>query len=146
MANTMDLIDKINKARLDERITLLKSLNRVSETLEVESALKLAMQAMAETNTSTSGNITSHAELLRNSKLPEIMTQLNGFQTSINSLSSQCASISQSLKEDPAFNQRLLRAAEGYIHNFARTTKISNSLKELNFPCLQTRITNIENT
>nr|GEW52364.1 hypothetical protein [Tanacetum cinerariifolium] len=43
----------------------------------------------------------------------EIMTQLNAYHTSINSLSSQCTSISESLKEDREFNQRLLRAAKG---------------------------------
>ncbi|GJR57924.1 hypothetical protein Tco_1500086 [Tanacetum coccineum] len=58
MSNTMDLIDKINKSRVDERSTLLKSLNRVFETLEVDLALKEAIQAMAETNTTTSSNIT----------------------------------------------------------------------------------------
>ncbi|GJV24064.1 hypothetical protein Tco_1376759 [Tanacetum coccineum] len=73
----MDLTDRINTTRVDEHITLLKSLNIVSETLEVDSTLKATMQAMAETNTTTSGNITSLTELLRNAKLPEILTQLN---------------------------------------------------------------------
>nr|GEV53268.1 hypothetical protein [Tanacetum cinerariifolium] len=74
--------------------------------LEADSALKAAMQAMAETNTTTSGNITSLTELLRNAKLR--------------------------------------KAAEGYIQKFAGLTKIV-SLHELNFPSLQTRITNVEN-
>ncbi|GJW93239.1 hypothetical protein Tco_0172911 [Tanacetum coccineum] len=34
--NTMEFIEKINKARVDERSTLLKSLNRVLETLEAD--------------------------------------------------------------------------------------------------------------
>ncbi|GKB47602.1 hypothetical protein Tco_0898355, partial [Tanacetum coccineum] len=88
MSNTMDLIDKINKSRVDEHSTLLKSLNRVFETLEVDLALKEAMQAMAETNTTTSTNITGLTKLLRNAKLQELMTHLNAFQTSINSLRS----------------------------------------------------------
>ncbi|GJW90068.1 hypothetical protein Tco_0167621 [Tanacetum coccineum] len=73
----MDLTDRINTTSVDEHTTLLKSLNIVSETLEADSTLKAAMQAMAETNTITSGNITSLTELLRNAKLPEILTQLN---------------------------------------------------------------------
>ncbi|GKA67742.1 hypothetical protein Tco_0767659, partial [Tanacetum coccineum] len=146
MNNTMDLIERINAARVDKRTTLLKSLNRVSETLEADSTLKAAMQAMLETKTTTSSNIASLTELLRNAKFPEILTQLNSFQTSFNSLSSQCASITESLKEDPEFNQRLLRVVEGYIQNSARLTEIASSMKELNFPSLQSRITNIENT
>ncbi|GKA78434.1 hypothetical protein Tco_0784971 [Tanacetum coccineum] len=134
MNNTMDLIEKINIARVDERSTLLKSLNRVFKTLEADSTLKATMQAMAETNTTTFGNVTNLIELLRNSKLPEILTKLNGFQASLNSLSSQCASILESLKEDPEFNQILLKAVEGYIQNSTRLTKISRSLKEINFP------------
>nr|GEU55971.1 copia protein [Tanacetum cinerariifolium] len=92
----------------------------VFETLKADSAMKAAMQAMAETKTTTSA--------------------------SINSLSSQCASILESLNEDPEFNQRLIRLVKGYIQNSARLTEIANSMKELNFPSLQLRITNIENT
>ncbi|GKE24403.1 hypothetical protein Tco_1435915 [Tanacetum coccineum] len=103
--SVMGCVEKINKARVDEHTT-----NRVSETVEVESALKATMQTMAETNTTTSGNII------------------------------------KSLKDDLEFNQRLLIAAEGYIQNSARLTEITISLNELNFPSLQTRITNIENT
>nr|GEW25173.1 hypothetical protein [Tanacetum cinerariifolium] len=40
------------------------------------------MQAMAETNTTTFGNITNLIELLRNAKLPEILTKLNGLSSS----------------------------------------------------------------
>ncbi|GJX45155.1 hypothetical protein Tco_0261831 [Tanacetum coccineum] len=57
-----------------------------------------------------------------------------------------CASISDSLKEEPEFNQRLLRAAEGYIQNSTRLTEIANSLRAINFPSFQDRITAIENT
>nr|GEU94533.1 coatomer subunit zeta-1-like [Tanacetum cinerariifolium] len=67
-------------------------------------------------------------------------------KTSINYLSSQCGSISESLKEDSKFNQRLLKAAEGYIQNSAQLTEIANSLKIFNLPSFQSRITNIENT
>ncbi|GJW42750.1 hypothetical protein Tco_0071549 [Tanacetum coccineum] len=105
---------------VDERKTLLKSLDRVSKTLEADSALKATMKAIADTNTINSNNITGLTKLLRNANLPEIMTKLNAFQTSLNSLSSQCASILESLKEDPEFNQRLLKVAEGYIQNSAR--------------------------
>ncbi|GJT65631.1 retrovirus-related pol polyprotein from transposon TNT 1-94 [Tanacetum coccineum] len=104
--SVMECVEKINKARVDECITLLKSLNRVSKTLEVDFALK----------------------------------------TSLDSLSPQYASISDSLKEDPDFNQRLLKAVKGYIQNSARLTEITSSLRELNFLSLQTRITNVENT
>ncbi|GJQ91031.1 hypothetical protein Tco_0002170 [Tanacetum coccineum] len=65
--NTMEFIEKINKARVDERSTLLKSLNRVSQTLEADSTLKATI-------------------------------------------------ISESLKEDLEFNQRLLKAAEGFTN------------------------------
>ncbi|GKD42724.1 hypothetical protein Tco_1267369 [Tanacetum coccineum] len=101
---------------------------------------------MAETNTTTSGNITELIKLLRNAKLLEIITQLNAFQISLNTLSSQCANISESLKEELEFNQRLLRVAEGYIQNSTRLTQIANSLQAINLPIFQPRITAIENT
>ncbi|GJY44268.1 hypothetical protein Tco_0432481 [Tanacetum coccineum] len=53
--------------------------------------------------------------------------------TSLNDPSTQCASISESLQEDPEFNLRLLKAVEGYIHNSTRLIEITKSLKELNF-------------
>ncbi|GKD02310.1 hypothetical protein Tco_1177284 [Tanacetum coccineum] len=70
MNNTIDLIDKFNQARISECSTLLKSLHRVSETLEANLALKATIQAIEETNTTTSGNITSLTEFLRNANLP----------------------------------------------------------------------------
>ncbi|GKD76038.1 hypothetical protein Tco_1334320 [Tanacetum coccineum] len=42
----MEFVKKINKVRVDEHITLLKSMNRVFETLEANSALKETMQTM----------------------------------------------------------------------------------------------------
>nr|GEV61508.1 copia protein [Tanacetum cinerariifolium] len=69
----IEFVKKINQSRVDERITILKYLNIVSETLKADSALK----------------------------------------TSINSLSSQCVSISELLKEYLEFIQRLLKAVEG---------------------------------
>nr|GEW52869.1 hypothetical protein [Tanacetum cinerariifolium] len=68
---TMYRIDKISQVRVDEIAKLLKSLNRVSETHEAESALKEAMQKMTESNNTTSSNITSLTELLKNAKLPK---------------------------------------------------------------------------
>ncbi|GJW90017.1 hypothetical protein Tco_0167570 [Tanacetum coccineum] len=65
LSHTMDLIDTINKARVEEITSLLKTLNRVSETLETDSTLKEGMQKMAYTNTTTSDNITIVNELLR---------------------------------------------------------------------------------
>ncbi|GKG17634.1 hypothetical protein Tco_0362591, partial [Tanacetum coccineum] len=76
---TMDHIDRINKERVGERTSLLKTLNKVFKTLEADSALKEAMQNKVDTNTITSGNITSLIELLRNAKLLEILTQMNSF-------------------------------------------------------------------
>ncbi|GJT86038.1 hypothetical protein Tco_1067755 [Tanacetum coccineum] len=146
LSHTMDLIETINKARVDERATILKSLNRVSKTLEVDSNLKSSMQNLVESNTTNPGNITGLTELLRNANLLEILTQMNAFQTSLNALSTQCANISESLKEDPEFNQRLLKAAECYIQNSTRLTDIANSLREINFPSLQARIISIENS
>nr|GEV83750.1 hypothetical protein [Tanacetum cinerariifolium] len=51
---TMNNLDKISKARADERAKLLKTLNRVSETLEADSALKEAIKKMVESNNTTS--------------------------------------------------------------------------------------------
>ncbi|GJY97748.1 hypothetical protein Tco_0514658 [Tanacetum coccineum] len=115
MNNTIELIEKINKSRFNECTNLLKSLNKVSETLKDDSALKAPCRPW---------------------KKP----------TPLYLATSSCASISESLKEDPEFNQRLLKAAEGYIQNSARLTKISNSLRDFNLQSLQTRITNLENT
>ncbi|GJR69326.1 hypothetical protein Tco_0015391 [Tanacetum coccineum] len=144
--SVMECVEQINEERVEERNSFLKALTRVSENLEAGFALKATMQQMADTYISTSGNITNLTELLRNANLTEILTQLNAFQTSLNSLHSKCPSILESLKKDPELKQRLLKAAEGYIHNSVRLTEIANSLKEINFLSLQTRITQVENT
>ncbi|GJX88276.1 retrovirus-related pol polyprotein from transposon TNT 1-94 [Tanacetum coccineum] len=116
---TINRIDKISQAAADDRASLLKSLNRVSDILEADSSLKEAMQKMTESNTNISGNLNDLIELLMNFKLPELLTQ---------------------------FNQRLLGAAEGHIQNFTRLTEIANSLKAVNFPSFQARIIAVENT
>nr|GEY62777.1 hypothetical protein [Tanacetum cinerariifolium] len=89
---TIKIINNISKDGINERAKLLKTLNRVSKTLEVDS---------------------------------------DGFQSTFNIISTQYASISDSLKEKPEFNQRLLKAAEGYIQNSARLTKTSNNLASI---------------
>ncbi|GKG33741.1 hypothetical protein Tco_0433900, partial [Tanacetum coccineum] len=81
------ILQKISKAGVDERAKLLKSLNRVSETLKVDSALKEEMKKMAESNTTISGNITNLIELLKNAKLPEVITKLDAFHSTLNTLS-----------------------------------------------------------
>nr|GEV95926.1 hypothetical protein [Tanacetum cinerariifolium] len=65
-----------------DRAKLLKALNRVSETLETYYVLKNDMKKMAETTTTTSGNLTSLAELLTNANLPEVLTKLDGSRMS----------------------------------------------------------------
>ncbi|GJT60171.1 hypothetical protein Tco_1003704 [Tanacetum coccineum] len=112
--SVMGTVQQINGARVEEKATLLKALNRVSKTLEADSILKASMQKMAKTNITTCGNITDLTEILRN--------------------------------DEHEFNQRLLRAVEGYIQNSTRLTEISNSLQAINFPSFQERITAIENT
>ncbi|GKA12381.1 hypothetical protein Tco_0691927 [Tanacetum coccineum] len=116
MKKTMNRLDKISQARVDERAKLLKTLNRVFETLEADSVLKEAMKKMAETNNTTFGNLTSLTELLKNAQLPKILTQLNAFQTSLNTFSSRCTSISNSLKKETKFYQRLLRLHSEFHH------------------------------
>ncbi|GKB50792.1 hypothetical protein Tco_0901545 [Tanacetum coccineum] len=81
-------VEKINEARVDERTTHLKSLNIVYEIPEADSAPKETMLTMAETNTTTSGNITGLTKHLRNANLLEIITQLDAFHTPNNSLNS----------------------------------------------------------
>ncbi|GKB61044.1 hypothetical protein Tco_0917230 [Tanacetum coccineum] len=98
MNNTMELIEKINKSRFNECTNLLKSLNKVSETLKDDSTLKAPCRPWKKPTP-------LH---LATSSLPQ--------------------------------------AAEGYIQNSARLTKISNSLRDFNLQSLQTRITNLENT
>ncbi|GKG23344.1 hypothetical protein Tco_0391380, partial [Tanacetum coccineum] len=83
---TMNHLDKTSQEGVDKRAKLLKTLNKVSETLK------------AYSNNTTSGYITSLTELLKIAQLLEILTQLNSFQTSLNTLNSQCESISDSLK------------------------------------------------
>ncbi|GJW63188.1 hypothetical protein Tco_0115072 [Tanacetum coccineum] len=143
---TMNTLDNICKASIDERAKLLKALNRVSETLEADSALKEEMKKIDQSYNTTFGNLLGLTEIIKNAKLLKLLTKLEGFQSTLNTLSTQCASISKSLKEDPEFNQRLLQAAEGYIQNSSRLTEISNSLQTINFPSLYQRISNIENT
>ncbi|GJU50444.1 hypothetical protein Tco_1219999, partial [Tanacetum coccineum] len=139
-------LDKINKARVDKRAKFLKSLNKISETLVTDSSLKQEMKKMAESNTTISGNITNLNELLINAHLPDVITRLNDFQSTLTTLSTQCASISESLKEEPDFNQRLLKAVEGYIQSSSRLTIITNSLKAINLSSFHQRITTIEHT
>ncbi|GJX02974.1 hypothetical protein Tco_0188890 [Tanacetum coccineum] len=79
----MDHIDKINTSTVEENTTLLKALNKVFETLEADSALK------------------AHYKRWLKPPTPPL--------SSLNAFSTQCASISESLKEDHAFNQRLLK-------------------------------------
>ncbi|GJW44583.1 hypothetical protein Tco_0073382 [Tanacetum coccineum] len=143
---TMKTLDNICKASIDERAKLLKALNRVSETLKADSALKKEMKKIDQSYNTTFGNLLGLTEIINNAKLLKLLTKLEGFQSTLNTLSTQCASISKSLKEDPEFNQRLLQAAEGYIQNSSRLTEISNSLQTINFPSLHQRISNIENT
>ncbi|GJT42210.1 hypothetical protein Tco_0950925 [Tanacetum coccineum] len=113
--NVMESVEKINGARIKERTTLLKALNRVSKTLEADSALKASKQKMEDTNTNTSSNITNLTVLLR-----ERESRL-GFVTAVmwyegeGGWGVQDLVGTDSLKEDPEFNQRLLKAAEGYI-------------------------------
>ncbi|GJZ86917.1 retrovirus-related pol polyprotein from transposon TNT 1-94 [Tanacetum coccineum] len=86
---TMNHLDKISQAGLDERAELLKTLNRVSETLKANYTLGEAMQKMAESNNTTSGKIICLTELLRNAQIPEILNQLNAFQSTLKALSVQ---------------------------------------------------------
>nr|GEV47421.1 hypothetical protein [Tanacetum cinerariifolium] len=87
--NVMSIVEQINEARVTKKSTLFKALNKVSKTLEADSVLKASIQKMAETNTTTSRNIIEFIKLIKNAKLLEIITQLNEFQTSLNTLSSQ---------------------------------------------------------
>nr|GEU88872.1 hypothetical protein [Tanacetum cinerariifolium] len=87
--SVMDNVEKIYGERFEEHTTFLKALNRVSKTLEADFTLKASMQKMAKTKTTASSNITSLTELLMNANLPEILTQMNAFHTSLNSLSLQ---------------------------------------------------------
>nr|GEU68290.1 hypothetical protein [Tanacetum cinerariifolium] len=64
MNKTMARIDKINTARAEENATLLKALNRVSETLEADSALKASLQKMDKTTNTIFGNLTDLTKLL----------------------------------------------------------------------------------
>nr|GEU52309.1 reverse transcriptase domain-containing protein [Tanacetum cinerariifolium] len=83
---TMKTIDNISNARIDERAKLLKALNRVSETPRDESILKEDMKKMAKSYTNTSGNLLGLTKLINNAKLPELLTKLEGFQTTFNTL------------------------------------------------------------
>ncbi|GJZ38057.1 hypothetical protein Tco_0584248 [Tanacetum coccineum] len=117
---TTKIIDNISKAGVDERTKLLKALNKVSKTLEADSSLKKEMKKIAKSHNTTSGNLSSLIGLLNNAKLLEILTKMDAFHSTLNTLSTQCASISKLLKEEPEFNQRLLREAEGYIQNSSK--------------------------
>nr|GEZ72813.1 hypothetical protein [Tanacetum cinerariifolium] len=102
---TMKTIDNISKFGIDERAKLLKALNRFSETLEVDSALKEEIKKMDESYNTTFGNLSGLTKLINNAKLLELLTKLKGFLSTLNTLSTQCASVSKSLKEDHEFNQ-----------------------------------------
>ncbi|GJY43265.1 hypothetical protein Tco_0431478 [Tanacetum coccineum] len=76
---TMKILDNISKVGMDERAKLLKALNRVSETLEADSALKEEMKKMAKSYNTTFGNLLGLTKLINNAKLPELLTKLEGF-------------------------------------------------------------------
>ncbi|GJS02863.1 hypothetical protein Tco_0319371 [Tanacetum coccineum] len=76
---TMKTIDNISKSGIDERAIPLKDLNRFSETLEVNAALKEEMKKMAESYCTTSGNISGLTKHINNAKLLELLTKLEGF-------------------------------------------------------------------
>nr|GEV08270.1 hypothetical protein [Tanacetum cinerariifolium] len=84
--DTMSNLDQISKAGFDERAKLLKSLNRISETLEVDSAPKEEMNKMAESNTTISGNITNLTKLLRNTQLPKNSSRLTKITNSLKAI------------------------------------------------------------
>ncbi|GJV86887.1 hypothetical protein Tco_1530825 [Tanacetum coccineum] len=84
----MKTIDNINKAGIDKRAKLLKAINRVFKTLEANTVLKEEMKKMAESYTTTFGNLSGLTELINNAKLPELLTKLEGFQSTLNTLSS----------------------------------------------------------
>ncbi|GKD35067.1 hypothetical protein Tco_1250576, partial [Tanacetum coccineum] len=83
LQNTMNLIDRINKHRVDERARLLKSLNIVSEILEVDSTLKATMQDMAETHNKTSSNLNELFSLIKNFDLPGSKSAVEALQSRI---------------------------------------------------------------
>ncbi|GKC14012.1 hypothetical protein Tco_1010794 [Tanacetum coccineum] len=78
---TMKTIDNISKSGIDERAIPLKDLNRFSETLEVNTALKEEMKKMAESYCTTSGNISGLTKHINNAKLLELLTKLEGMVT-----------------------------------------------------------------
>ncbi|GJS15500.1 hypothetical protein Tco_0409972 [Tanacetum coccineum] len=83
LQNTMNLIDRINKYRVDERARLLKSLNIVSEILEADSTLKATMQDMAETHNKTSSNLNELFSLIKNFDLPGSKSTVEALQAAI---------------------------------------------------------------
>nr|GEW31916.1 hypothetical protein [Tanacetum cinerariifolium] len=72
---TINHLDKISQAGVNERAKLFKTLNRVFKTLKADSDLKEAMQKIGQSNNTTFGNIINLTELLRNAQLLEILTQ-----------------------------------------------------------------------
>ncbi|GKE18291.1 hypothetical protein Tco_1425868, partial [Tanacetum coccineum] len=80
------------------------------------------------------------------SRVSKTLEADSALKATMQSMTETNTTTSELLKGDSEFNQRLLKDAKGYIKNSAQLTEIANSLKALNFPSLQTRITNIENT
>ncbi|GJS74961.1 hypothetical protein Tco_0724842 [Tanacetum coccineum] len=72
--------------KYETQATFLKSLNIISETLEADPALKEEMKKMTESNTIISRNITNIIELLRNAHLPEVITKLDAFRSTLRTL------------------------------------------------------------
>ncbi|GJT28212.1 hypothetical protein Tco_0908487 [Tanacetum coccineum] len=63
--SVMETVDQINKAKIKERITRFKALNRVSKTLEADSAMKASMHKMTDTNNTTSEDLEFNQRLLK---------------------------------------------------------------------------------
>ncbi|GJZ83697.1 hypothetical protein Tco_0648870 [Tanacetum coccineum] len=129
----MSNLDKISKAGVDVRAKLMKSLNKVSETLKSDSALKEEMKKMAESNTTISGNITNLTGLLRNAKLPEVITKLDAFKSTLNTLSTQLAKIANILKAInlPSFHQRITIIESSQVTMQADISSIKEMVTEM---------------
>nr|GEX09178.1 hypothetical protein [Tanacetum cinerariifolium] len=68
-------VEEYAKENDDNRNQTMTTINTTMVFIEKET-----MPTIAETNTTTSGNITSLTELLRNANLPKIMTEFNVFR------------------------------------------------------------------
>nr|GEX78413.1 hypothetical protein [Tanacetum cinerariifolium] len=81
------------------------ALNGVSKTLEADYALKEEIKKMVESHNTISGNLSSLTRLLSNARLREILTKMDVFQSTLNTLRGEFREASSCMAKPPSYTK-----------------------------------------